>query len=61
MTNFEHYKNNLTIFDLVASKRSGFCTSCPARNFCETINSPCDETIKIWAVQEYKGENKNEI
>ena len=59
MTNFEHYKNNLTIFDLIASKKCSFCSHCPASDFCETVNNSCDETIRIWAVQEYKGENEN--
>ena len=54
MTNFEHFKQNFTIFDLIAITCRQRCIHCPAREFCETVNNPCNETLRLWAVQEYE-------
>ena len=54
MTNFEHFKQNLTIFDIVSLSCHQRCVNCPASEFCATVNNPCDETFRIWATQEYK-------
>jgi len=58
MTNFEKYKQELTVESLLSGlKKCCDCSMCPARRYCDSLACkglvvPCDGIIQQWAEAE---------
>ena len=60
MTNFEKWKNDLTVESLATSLQTCHCEDCPAEDFCNSKDGQviigCEATVEAWANTEVKDE-----
>ena len=54
MTNFEKWREELSIRDLINSTHG--CYDCPLKNSCDKESDDCDMRIRVWANAEVEDE-----